>query len=256
MSDESVEGGRASRFKSAWRSCLERRSIERLAIAGLAALALFGTFASSEEPIISALEGTWIADVAYSLHYANTIVFNLSVGTLVSIFLWWLLVGFPQQRTRRLLRRSLQLRYSYFKEETILILLQASGEYFEYELADELLDHEKFKSYFKKDNDRRWYAAINGLQGNDGKMNDLLVEMELLSQEIAYVLSAVEIDDEAAHAFFKRLSTHLYKLRNHTVYTNDQVKYLSQFIWEILARWSYIDGQRRDDIVQTMIGRI
>ncbi len=233
-----------------------RRNVERGTIICLTLLAIFGTFAASEERIIPALEGTWLAEVAYGLHYGNTILFNLSVGTLVSIFLWWLLVGLPQQKTRRILRRNLQTHYGYFKEEGVRILLRSMDEDYDYELTDELLDHEKFKNYFKEGESRRWYAAMNGLQRDESRIEDLLVEMEILSQEVSYVLSNVEVDDEQVHAFFKRLTLMLYKLKTHTVYTNDHVKYLGNFIWEILARWSVIDGERRDDVVQTMIDRL
>lgn len=222
----------------------------------LSVLAVFGTFSGSNEPIIAPLRNTPVADLAFKLHMGNAILFNVSVGFLVSIFFWWLLVGMPQAQKRAMLKTNLQRYYGYFKEDVIHILLSASGEAYDSDLAEQLTDHEKFKAYFKEDNSKRWYAALNGLQGDQGQINDLLVELEILAQEVSYVLNNIDIQDENAHAFFKRLTVHLYKLKNCTIYTNDHVKYLGNFIWEILSRWSFIDGQRTNDIVQDMINSI
>lgn len=235
---------------------MTRRNTQRVILGLLLVLAVFGTFSGSNEPVMGMLEGTWLADIAYRLHFGNTILFNLSVGLLVSVFFWWLFVGIPQAQKRKMLRANLQRYYGYFKEEVVHILLSASGEAYDSNLPEQLLDHEKFKAYFKTEGSRHWYAALNGLQHQQGQINDLLVEMELLGQEISYVLNNIDIENENAHAFFKRLITHLYKLKNCTIYTGDHVKYLGNFIWEILAWWSFIDGQRKSDIVQDMIDSI
>ena len=87
-------------------------------------------------------------------------------------------------------------------------------------------------------------------------MNDVLVELELLASEVSYVLSNVSIADDEVHGFFKRLSEQIYRLKSSSVFTHDKVKYLSNFLWGILARWSFIDGQRQNDVVQDMIDRI
>lgn len=235
---------------------MNNKRILRVALYALTALAVFGMFSGGNEPIIAILKDTSIADIAYRLHIGNSIVFDLSVGFLVSLFFWFLIVQIPESRKRAILRNNLARQYQHFKEDVIQILLFASVGSHSTELKKQLCNHDEFKRFFSENKNERWYAALNGLQGNEGHLNDLIVEIELLANEISYVLNNINIDDDEVHSFFKRLSTHVYKLRRSTVYTYDHVKYLGNFIWEILARWSIISGQRKEDIVQEMIDRI
>jgi hypothetical protein len=235
---------------------MNTKIILRLTLSALTVLAIFGMFSGSSEPIVAILKDTWIADIAYRLHIGNAIVFDLSVGFLISLFFWFLIVRIPESRKKAILRNNLARQYQHFKEDVIQILLFSSVGSHAAELRKQLCDHNEFKRFFSENEREKWYAALNGLQGNEGYLNDLIVEIELLANEISYVLNNINIDDDEVHSFFKRLSTHVYKLRRCTVYTYDHVKYLGNFIWEILARWSIIDGQRKEDIVQEMIDRI
>lgn len=232
---------------------MKSKNKQRLILAILGLTAIFGTFSGSDEPAPRVLRGTSVARVLYALHSGNSILFNLSVGVLVSLFFWWLVVAVPQAEKRKMLRNNLQRQYMLFKEEVVHILLFAIGGSHDVDTAKRLLDYTEFQSYFKANNYANWYAALNGLQDEQGRINDLLVEMDILSREVAYVLNNIDVEDEQAHAFFKGLTTHLFRLKNCTTYTADHVKYLGQFIWELLGRWSFIDGQHTNDVVQDMI---
>ena len=83
-----------------------------------------------------------------------------------------------------------------------------------------------------------------------------MLELELFAGEISYVLNNVSIQDPKVHSFFKRLNEHIYRLKNASVYSYDQVKYLGGFLWEIHTRWSIIDGQREEDVIQDMINTL
>ena len=233
-----------------------KRNLMRMAMPVLTALAIFGTLAGSNEPVIGMLQDTWIADISRKLHIGNTILFNLSVGFLVSLFFWFLVVRVPELRKRAILKRNLTRQYQYFKEDVIQILLFAAASTYDSELVKKLTDYREFKRYFSENQNAKWYDALNGLQSDTDYLNDLLVEVELLADEISYVLNNIAIDDEEVHFFFKRLSTHVYRLKNASIYTSDHAKYLGNFVWELLARWSMVDGQRKEDIVQDMIDKI
>lgn len=222
----------------------------------LAALATYGTIAGSSQPVIELFQGMWIAELMHRLHIGNEIVFVLSSGVLVSIFFWYLIVYLPQCTRKKILKSTFQRHYRYFKEDVIEILLSASEEPFDGETEEDLMDHASFRAYYNADNKRRWYAMLYGLERNPEKIEDLLVEMDLLREEVAYLLHNIELENETAHAFFKRLTAHLYKLRNLSVYTNDHVKYLGSFILELFAGWSVIDGYSNRDPVQDMIDSI
>lgn len=222
----------------------------------LALVAVFGTFSGSTEPVVGFLRGSSIEPYLLALHNGNSIVFNLSVGYLISLFFWLLVVYLPERRQRILLRDNLSRRYRDFRESTIQILLWASIGTHDSELPKELCDHRKFKEFFDKNGKAYWYAALNGLQNNKDRVDELLLELELFASEVSYVLNNVNIQDPKVHSFFKRLSENIYRLKNSTVYSDDQVKYLGNFLWGIHARWSLIDGQLEDDVIQKMINAL
>ena len=228
----------------------------RSAFLVLALVAMFGTFSGSTEPVVSFLRGTSIEPYLLALHNGNSIVFNLSVGYLVSLFFWLLVVYLPERSRRLILRDNLSRRYQDFRESTIQILLWASIGTHSSDLPKELCDHRKFREFFDENGKEHWYAALNGLQGNKDRVDELLLELELFASEVSYVLNNVNIQDPKVHSFFKRLSENIYRLKNSTVYSYDQVKYLGNFLWGIHARWSFIDGQLEDDIIQEMINAL
>lgn len=84
-------------------------------------------------------------------------------------------------------------------------------------------------------------------------MDELLLEMELIAQEVAYILNNVSIKNREVHSFFKRLNEHIYRLRNAKVYSYDMVKYIGGFLWEINANWNIVMGYQDHDPVSKMI---
>jgi hypothetical protein len=199
------------------------------------------------------LRGTSVEPYLLALHNGNSIVFSLSVGYLVSLFFWLLVVFIPEHNRQQVLRDNLCRRYQDFRESTIQILLLASIGTHDSELPKELCDHRRFREFFDENSKANWYAALNGLQGNKDRVDELLLELELFASEVSYVLNNVSIQDPKVHSFFKRLSENIYRLKNSTVYSYDQVKYLGNFLWAIHARWSIIDGQLENDAIQDMI---
>lgn len=231
-----------------------RRGLQmKTALLMLTLVAVFGMFSGSNEPIVGFLRETMIEPSILALHNGNSIVFNISVGYLVSLFFWLLVVYFPERSRRLVLRENLSRRYQDFRESTIQILLWASIGAHDSQLVKELCDHRKFREFFDENSKEHWYAALNGLQGNKDRIDELLLELELFAGEVSYVLNNVNIQDPKVHSFFKRLNENIYRLKNSTVYSYDQVKYLGGFLWGIHARWSIIDGQLEDDVIQEMI---
>lgn len=227
-----------------------------LAIAVLAAIAAILLFVSSGEPLMQLLRDSQLAPVLYALSWPNTIVFNLSVGYLSSTIFWVLVVYLPEKSRRSLLRETLATRYTEFKHEIVQTFIWASGESQDVQFVDDLAnDHVKFKEYFGSGNDR-WYAVLNGIQGSEMRMHELLLAMKMFSDEVAYVLINVSIDDPSVHRVFKRLNESIFRLRESETDLYDRVKYVGNFLWGILARWNIIEGQVEDDIVEKMIARI
>lgn len=226
-------------------------------LAALTLVALLGMFSTSGEPVIWLLRDTPVEAPLIALGWPNTILFNLSLGYLVTVFFWLLVVYIPESARRNLLRENLSRRYQDFKEEVIQSLLWASIGTHDSKLPKQLADdHHKFRAFFDEDKKRHWYAALNGMQGNEDRMRELTLALEMLSDEVAYVLNNVPIQDQSVHRFFKNLNENVYRLQHLDADTYDQVKHVGGFLWGMLARWNFVDGQLETDVVQEMINRL
>ncbi|AXY42575.1 hypothetical protein [Halomonas sp. JS92-SW72] len=214
-------------------------------------------FKSSNEPVLASLE-QYPQAVALMTQFeiGNTVIFNISVGYLVSVLFWLLVVVAPHSRRRAILRNNLLMHYSDFKRDLAHTMLDAAGDRDSYEKSFELTDFRKFREYFSESERHRWHAALNAIQSDASYLTDVHVEMDLLSDEFRYVLNNIEISDQELIAFIKRLLNYVYRLKHSPTFTGDEVKYLGGFIWEIMASWSTIDGQRDFDLIERMIRRI
>ncbi len=88
------------------------------------------------------------------------------------------------------------------------------------------------------------------------RMHELTLAMKMFSDEVAYVLNNVPLDDPSVHRVFKRLNESIYRLNASEADLYDRVKYVGNFLWAILARWSIVNGQAEEDIIEKMIERI
>lgn len=219
----------------------------------LSVLAVLGMFAFSGEPVPIALRGGRIEQVLLSLGYINSIAFNLCVGYLTSVFFWLLVAYIPERNRKALLRGNFQRRYMSFRESTIQIMLWCAEGSYDSNLPERLLDQVAFRAYFDADSKSRWYAFLNGLQGNEDRMGEILLELEVFSQEVSYLLNHISIQDPAVHAFFKRLNEHIYRLRHAKAYSYDMVRYVGNFLWEINSNWNFVTGYQERDPIAKMI---
>lgn len=224
-------------------------------IAALSVMALVGMFVAGSEPVISPLRGTAAELVLHSLHYENSIIFNLCIGFLGGVIVWVLNVLLPERRVRSILRDNLRKQYQYFREDVISVLLGAEGSY-SAGLPAQLSDPNAFRDYYRGENQQRWYDVLNYLQENPERLSDVVAHIQTLSREVEYLLHKINIDDEDVHAFLKRLSLHTHRLQRLSVYSYDEVKYLGGFIFEVLATWSGVSGYLEVDPVARMIEKI
>lgn len=128
---------------------LRRRS---LAI-GLWALFVGSAFLmlkSSTDPLPFSLRGAAQDGLFSPFPSGNQIVFDLSVGVIVSLFIYVLVVWLPEHFKRTRVRRSLALVYDSFKEECISIFFSALQESYDLDLLHRLKDRAFFRDYFKE----------------------------------------------------------------------------------------------------------
>jgi len=219
-------------------------------------LSIIFIFKSSNENILSIFKETWIEKNFILFPYGNSIIFNISIGIFVSIFFYFIVVWFPDRRKKKLLKNNLSKHYLYFKENCLHIFCHAMNKECSISLMNKLMLQNEFKIFFKTkipDSQERWDSVLNGLDNQ--LLYELLGELELLKNEIEFINNNITIDDEDVFAFMKNLSINIYRLRNINL-ENDDIKTLSRFLWQLFSGWSFIDGYKKDDIVQVMISKI
>lgn len=180
----------------------------------------------------------------------NAITINILAAYILYIFV----VYIPENKKHRLIKNNLNKQYNQFRETMISRFLNITNDNNK-ALATKLKDIKEFRAYFEDDNQKRWYAILNGLDGNKYVLKDMLSELAILRNEISFALNNIEIHDEQVFAFFKNLSQTIYKLEQSDFETDD-FKSLMGFMWRLFSGWSWIDGYSEEDIVQSIIDRI
>ncbi len=205
----------------------------------------------------SILVETWIDSFFRQFNTGNSIIFSLSIGFLVSVIFYLLVVWFPNKQRKNLMKRNFEEQYRSFKRGAIGILLTACKSY-DYELSLKLLDPNEFSKFIRTPvdddpNNHKWYAIESGL--DEDHLKGLLVSLEIFMNEVAYVLNNIDINEPEAFAFFKRLSQAVYQLKNSTL-GYDEFKPLESFILQILGGYDFATGRRDYDIVKKMIDKM
>ena len=213
---------------------------------------------ASDERMPSVLRDTWVDSLFQQFGTGNSIIFSLSIGFLISVFFYLLIAWYPNRQRKNLIKRNFQEQYLSFKHDTICIFLGASEKVYDGALPSKLSDQTEFRKFFEQPDKNeprniKWYAVLNGL--NEYHLKQLLVELEIFMNEVAYVLNNVEINDPDVFSFLKRLSQTVYMYKNSTL-EYVEVKRLSGFLWQLFAGWNPIDGYLEDDIVKVMIQKI
>lgn len=248
------------RSSNSWRARFFLVPSTRLKVAFLVSivLAVYGTISGSNEPVIQIFRDTQVERLAVSLHHGNEIVFGLSVGLLTGVFVWFLLVWLPEQKRREIIRTNLRRKYHDFKHATMQTLVHAAGQSVDLETIDSLCEHyEKFREFFDANDKSLWYAAMNGIADESKPyLDDILVEYQILADEFNFASNNILIQDEEVHSFLRRILEIVYRLRNYNSDRYNLEKLVGQYLFEIFARWSLIDGQRETDYVEDMIDRI
>ena len=187
-----------------------------------------------------------------------------SMGIVVSTIFYFIVVWVPAWRHKRRIHLRLQKAYDTFRSECIAEFLDASQpQSYPRQARKALLQQEEFRRYFKiiinsDDNQTRWQVVLDKLHDSDlGTLQDILHRLEVLREEILYVLNHIDVHDEEVFVFFNRLSQNALYLKDVNRTPNSyQIDNTGGFLWEIFTGWSIEEGYRKYDIVQSMIDRI
>ena len=186
----------------------------------------------------------------------KNIINSISIGFIVSLVFWFIVVELPEKRRSNIIKRNISLQYKYFKKSMIDIILKAADVTCGYETKEKLLDFKFFRAYFNFNDKMRWYAFVNSIDDDNSIINDIFIEIDVLNTEISYVLNNVQIADEKIYSLLKLSIECAYRLKHHSVFSSDLPKYLSDHIYSIMACWSRNYGYLNSDIIQDAIDSI
>ncbi len=183
-------------------------------------------------------------------------LYGIALSTIAASIFYLFQVFIPEQRKRKILKDNFKLNYMLFKKDCISLFLFSLKISWDSELSKELLDLEKFKTYFKANLEEdidKWHGVLNGL--NKSLLKELLFKFEILFHEIDFFINNVSLEDGEVLDFLKRLKNEVYLLKN-TKSDYIEIKILADFLWQLFAGWSPISGYRENDIFEEMLERV
>jgi hypothetical protein len=163
-----------------------------------------------------------------------------------------------EEKRNQAAKRHLLSQYQEWREDLVHACLRAAENCYsvDHETGKELVDFKKFRSYFSGDNNERWFKVLRGMQDDDTVIKDIMLLSELFSQQINSALGKVNTDNTKSLRILTRVSQESYRRLNLDVFSADPVKYIGQYMFEILGMWSTIDGAMNEDFIEKAINEL
>jgi len=160
-----------------------------------------------------------------------------------------------EERHNQAAKRHLLAQYKEWREDLLHACLRAAESSYsvEYDLEKKLVDFKEFKWYFSGDNRDRWSKVLGGMQDDETIIADIIVLSELFSQQINNALGKINTDNTKSLGILTRVSQEAFKRRNLEVFSVDPVKYIGQYVYEILCMWNTVDGAMKEDFIESAI---
>jgi hypothetical protein len=222
-----------------------------LAVLALAALWLMA--AASSDPLPKFLEDTWVAPALEQFSTGNQIAFDLSVGVLSAIGMFYLLVRLPEYERKSRVKRHLSASYVSFKRAVIQILVGAIQGHYDSDTVERLMEQRAFRDFFKEPfvpGQDRWAGVANKM--DEHILRQIILETEVLLNEFQHALSVLDVRDPEVYNFLKRVSEALYRAKNWSS-DYDGTKQVLGFFWHVLAGWSFVSGYSEREYIADMI---
>jgi hypothetical protein len=222
----------------------------------LALTCLWVMLATSSDPMLSLLEDTPVAAAFQQFGTGNQIAFDLSVGILSAVGMFYLLVRLPEYEKKNRIKRHLQFSYQSFKRAVIQIFVGSVQGSYDSKTVECLMDQGSFRDFFKEPyvpGQNKWDGVANKM--NEFLLRQIVLEAEVLLNEFQHALGVLDIRDPEVFSFMKRLSVALYRAKNWSA-DYDGTKEVLGFFWGIFAGWSWVDGYAEREYIPDMISKL
>lgn len=185
---------------------------------------------------------------------------NLLTGGVISFLFYFLVVVIPESRKKSIIKSNLRRLYRDIKRDILWQVIFASIKGGRRDLTtsvdevDKLMEIENFKAAFSqgREADEGFYAFENQMNDETTEFREIVLNLQMLSKQIEFVLHNYAIDDQKAFDFFKRLELLLLKLQSSGA-GYDESKPLCRFIWEMFTGFSWVEGYRGYDPIEKVI---
>lgn len=163
-----------------------------------------------------------------------------------------------EERHNQAAKRHLLAQYQEWREDLTYACLRAAESSYsvDYEIEKDLADFKKFRSYFSGENNDRWYKVLGGMQDDSTVLKDIMLLSELFSQQVNSALGKINTDNIKSLRILTRVSQESFRRKNLDVYAVDPVKYVGQYVYEILGMWSTVEGARDEDFIEKAINEL
>ena len=233
-----------------------RRNTLDVALSVLCVICIIIMLKTSTDPFPTWAKDSWILLVLSPFPTGNQIAFDISVGVLVSLFVYILVVRIPEWKKRQRLKANLRWQYSNLKEECITNFLFACNGSASLDLVEQLKDQEAFRRYFKEKitpDQERWHAVLNGM--DDQKVAAIVQELSIFRREVEFTLTAIDVDNPQVFAFLRDLTKDLHRTGDWSS-GYDEIKPMSQIMWSMHTGWDGVHGYTGKDAIADMIEAI
>ena len=184
------------------------------------------------------------------------IIYDLSVGAMITLIFFFLVVWIPDYQRRQRLKKSLEIHYKDFRKDCIQIMLLVADGSYSVDVPETLMEQDKFRDYFheKVATDReRWHELWNNF--NAAHLRELAMYMGIFRDQISFVLNNTDIPKNEPFEFLKRLSIAISSMKGVTL-DYDELKPYARFLWSLFTGWDFSTGYPKEDVVKKMIDAI
>jgi len=194
--------------------------------------------------------------------WADAFAISVSIlsGGVISFLFYFLVVVVPERRKKSIIKSNLRRLYRDIKRDILWQIVFASIKGGRADLTtnveevDKLMGVENFKAAFShgREADEGFYAFENQMSDETCEFREIVLNLQMLSKQIEFVLHNYAMDDQKAFDFFKRLELLLMRLQSMGA-GYDESKPLCRFIWEMFTGFSWAEGYRGYDPIEKMI---
>lgn len=177
---------------------------------------------------------------------------SILVNILAAFMFYILVVYIPEKKAKKIRRKNFKIVFET-TELTILEILSQAVEAIKQQDLEKLLKPDNAKTFFTDSNLSKFKKFLNE---NNISIISIVTELEILKEEILYLITKIEISDHEVYDFLKNLSFVIqsYKI-DHS--KNNDLTILLDFLVKLFTGYNWSKKQfTKDNIFENILHKI